>query len=166
MILARQTSYEFSIFSFVYHGLLTSGRKASRAAKKSQMLSRVIISAVTGIAAFVTLQPNAFAMSVKFSWKGYQPCSSSSPAFIVSEVPTDTVRLAFKMVDKDVPSYPHGGGIIAYTDKSEIPAGAFSYKGPCPPKGQQHFYQWTVQALDRNGKVVAATTVVENFPPH
>jgi phosphatidylethanolamine-binding protein (PEBP) family uncharacterized protein len=101
------------------------------------MLSRVLISAIIGIAAFVTLQSNAFAMSVKFSWKGYQPCSSSSPAFIVSEVPTDTVRLAFKMVDKDVPSYPHGGGIIAYTDKSEIPAGVFSYKGPCPPKGQQ-----------------------------
>ena len=100
------------------HSLPRMQQQATRAAKKGEMLSRVLISAIIGIAAFVTLQSNAFAMSVKFSWKGYQPCSSSSPAFIVSEVPTDTVRLAFKMVDKDVPSYPHGGGIIAYTDKS------------------------------------------------
>lgn len=130
------------------------------------MLSRVLISTITGIAAIGILPPDAFAMSVKFSWKGYQPCSSSSPAFIVSEVPTGTVRLAFKMVDKDVPRYPHGGGTIAYTDKSEISAGAFSYKGPCPPNGQQHIYEWTVQALDRNGKVVASTTAVDKFPPH
>jgi len=69
------------------------------------------------------------------------------------------------MVDKVVPTYPHGGGIIAYTGKSEIPAEAFSYKGPCPPKGQQHTYEWTVHALDKNGKVVASTTEVAKFPP-
>jgi phosphatidylethanolamine-binding protein (PEBP) family uncharacterized protein len=129
------------------------------------MLSRVFIFVITSIAALATLPSYAFAMSVKFSWKGYEPCNSRSPAFTVSEVPTGTVRLAFKMVDKDVPTYPHGGGIIAYTSKSEISAGAFSYKGPCPPKGQQHTYEWTVQALDKEGKVVASTTAVAKFPP-
>src|ERR1035438_10393327 len=129
------------------------------------MLSRALISSITGIAALGILSSDAFAMSVKFSWKGYQPCSSSSPAFIVSEVPTGTVQLVFKMVDKAVPTYPHGGGIIAYTGNSEIPAGAFSYKGPCPPKGQQHTYEWTVHALDKNGKVVASTTEVAKFSP-
>ena len=129
------------------------------------MPSRMFIFAVTSIATLAALPSDAFAMSVKVSWKGYEPCSTSSPAFIVSEVPTGTVRLAFKMVDKVVPTYPHGGGIIAYTGKSEIPAGAFSYKGPCPPKGQQHTYEWTVHALDKNGKVVASTTEVAKFPP-
>src|SRR6516165_10225998 len=51
-----------------------------------------------------------------------------------------------------------GGGIIAFTGNSEIPAGAFSYRGPCPPNGQQHVYEWTVQALDGNGRALASTT--------
>ena len=92
------------------------------------MLSRILICAITGVAALGILPSDAFAMSLKFSWKGYRPCSTSSPAFIVSEVPSGTIRLSFKMVDKDVPTYPHGGGLIAFTGNSEIPAGAFSYK--------------------------------------
>ena len=104
-------------------------------------------------------------MSVKFSWAGYQACSSSSPAFNVSDVPTGTARLAFKMVDQNVPSYPHGGGTVSYDGAREITAGAFSYKGPCPPSGQQHTYEWTVRALDKNGKVLGSITTTEKFPP-
>ena len=48
---------------------------------------------------------------------------------------------------------------------SKIPAGAFAYKGPCPPPGQQHIYEWTVKALDRNGKAIASATAVGKFPP-
>ena len=128
------------------------------------MLLKVLISAITDVAALGILPSDAFAMSVKFSWKGYRACSTSSPAFIASEVPSGTVRLSFRMVDKDVPTYLHGGGIIAFTGNSEIPAGAFSYKGPCPPSGQ-HNYEWTVQALDGKDKAIASTTIVEKFPP-
>jgi hypothetical protein len=70
----------------------------------------------------------AQAMSVRFSWTGYKACSSSSPAFDVSDVPSSTTHLAFKMVDKNFPSYPHGGGTVAYNGAHRIPAGAFSYK--------------------------------------
>ena len=129
------------------------------------MVLRVLISAVTGVAALGLLSSDALAMSVKFSWKGYQSCSTRSPAFIVSEVPSGAAQLVFKMVDKDVPTYPHGGGIIAFTGNSEIPAGAFSYRGPCPPNGQQHVYEWTVRAIDGKGKALASTTVAEKFPP-
>ena len=45
-----------------------------------------------------------------------------------------------------------------------IERGAFSYKGPCPPQGQ-HSYQWTVEAQDGTGKVLARATVTKNFPP-
>jgi phosphatidylethanolamine-binding protein (PEBP) family uncharacterized protein len=68
------------------------------------------------------------------------------------------------MVDTNVPSFPHGGGTIAYQGSGSIPAGSFSYKGPCPPAGQ-HTYRWTVQALDANGKVLAAAAASEKFPP-
>jgi phosphatidylethanolamine-binding protein (PEBP) family uncharacterized protein len=118
--------------------------------------------AITMLSSWISV---AAAMSVRFSWTGYAACSSRSPAFAVSEVPTGTARLAFKMIDKQVPTYPHGGGTIAYTGGSEIPAGAFSYKGPCPPSGQQHTYEWTVQALDQNGKVLASTRAEAKFPP-
>src|SRR5208283_69851 len=123
------------------------------------------IVAAAGVAAIVSCPSGAFAMSVKFSWAGYQACSSSSPAFNVSDVPTGTTRLAFKMVDQNVPSYPHGGGTVSYDGAREITAGAFSYKGPCPPSGQQHTYEWTVRALNKNGKVLGSITTTEKFPP-
>jgi phosphatidylethanolamine-binding protein (PEBP) family uncharacterized protein len=129
------------------------------------VIIKVLISAVTGVTALGILPSDALAMSVKFSWKGYQPCSTRSPAFVVSEVPSGTAQLVFKMVDKDVPTYPHGGGSITFTGNSEIHAGAFSYRGPCPPSGQQHVYEWTVQALDGKGKALASTTAAEKFPP-
>jgi phosphatidylethanolamine-binding protein (PEBP) family uncharacterized protein len=117
------------------------------------------------IAALGVLPSDAMAMSVKFSWAGYRACGTRSPAFSLSDVPAETARLAFKMVDRNVPTYPHGGGTIAYGGKDEIPVGAFSYKGPCPPSGQHHTYEWTVQALDRGGKTIGAATAAEEFPP-
>jgi hypothetical protein len=51
-----------------------------------------------------------------------------------------------------VPNYPHGGGTVAYQDGTTmIGAGAVSAQGPCPPEGEHHDYQWTVQALDGAG---------------
>jgi len=123
------------------------------------------IVAAAGVAAIVSCSSGAFAMSVKFSWAGYQACSSSSHAFNVSDVPTGTTRLAFKMVDKNVPSYRHGGGTVSYDGPREISAGAFSYKGPCPPSGQQQMHEWTVRALDKNGKLLGSAIATAIFPP-
>jgi hypothetical protein len=120
---------------------------------------------LVAMAALAAVSSHAGAMSLKFSWAGYRACSTRSPAFTVSDVPPETARLAFRMIDREVPTYPHGGGAIAYRGKDEIPAGAFSYKGPCPPSGQQHTYEWTVQALDRNGKAIGTATAAEKFPP-
>ncbi len=129
------------------------------------MRNRAVISIISVGAAVFALSSSASAMSLKFSWAGYQACSPRSPAFVIADVPTGTAKLAFKMVDKNVPTYPHGGGTVTYGGKNEIPAGAFSYKGPCPPAGQQHAYEWTVQALDQSGKVKASATASEKFPP-
>ena len=125
------------------------------------MLSKALIA----IAVLGALATDAAAMSLKFSWAGYRACSARSPAFSLSDVPAETVRLAFKMMDRDVPSYPHGGGTVAYRGQGEIPSGAFSYMGPCPPSGQQHTYEWAVQALDRDGKAIGSATAAEQFPP-
>ena len=58
------------------------------------------IAAVVGISVIGYFPCGALATSVKFSWAGYQACSSRSPAFVVFDVPTATTRLAFKMIDK------------------------------------------------------------------
>ena len=44
-----------------------------------------------------------------------------------------------------------------------IGAGAVSAQGPCPPEGEHHDYQWTVQALDGAGKVLALAIAVRKF---
>ncbi len=119
----------------------------------------IIIIAVTSAPTLV------HAMSLKFSWAGYRACASTSPGFEVADVPARTAQLRFRMVDQNVPSYPHGGGTVAYSGTNQIAAGAFSFTGPCPPSGEQHNYQWTVQALDSSGKVQGSAQAAAKFPP-
>jgi hypothetical protein len=49
-----------------------------REGRESKVTLRVLISAITGVAALGILPSDALAMSVKFSWKGYQACSTRS----------------------------------------------------------------------------------------
>jgi len=105
-------------------------QRATANLRESKMLSRVLISAIVSAVALGILLSDAVVMSAKFSWKGYRACSTKSPAFSVSAVPSGTVQLMFKMVDKDVPTYPHGGGLVMFTFNSEIPAGAFKRSVP------------------------------------
>jgi phosphatidylethanolamine-binding protein (PEBP) family uncharacterized protein len=111
----------------------------------------------------------ASAFSVKAEWGPGSGCSSVAPAFSFSKVPAGTAKLAFKMVDLNLPSYPHGGGEVAFSGKmsfrqGEAFGGAFSsYRGPCPPPTETHRYQWTVQALDSGGKILGTTQIVLPF---
>jgi hypothetical protein len=108
---------------------------------------------------------SVWAMSLSFSWSDYQACSSASPAFTIFGAPSGTTKLAFRMVDKNVPSFKHGGGTIVYDGSHKISAGAFEYIGPCPPDGEHHRYEWTVQALDEAGNILATATATRAFPP-
>ncbi len=103
-------------------------------------------------------------LQVDFTWAGTEACSTKPPAFTVNGAPEGTAQLRFKMKDLDFPSYNHGGGTVTYSSP-EVPAGAFNYKGPCPPSSTTHRYQWTIQAVDANGQVVAEGTVTKSFPP-
>jgi hypothetical protein len=107
----------------------------------------------------------AIAMSLSFSWSGVARCPSNPPVFALSDVPPGTSRLAFNMIDLNLPSYPHGGDTIPYQGGSQIAAGSFSYKGPCPPEHQRHNYRWTVKALDAGGKTLATASAASSFPP-
>ncbi len=106
----------------------------------------------------------AQAMSGAFSWHGIAPCVHVSPPFVLKDVPAKTTRLRFIMLDKDAPHFHHGGSTIIYAGP-QIPEGAISYIGPCPPAGQKHHYVWTIEALDSTGHVLAKTRAAGDFPP-
>ena len=105
------------------------------------------------------------AFSIDFSWEGTAACfDPQSPPFTLRGVPAATKRLRFAMKDLDAPSFPHGGGTVAFTGQAQVSRGAFAYNGPCPPSGQ-HTYQWTVEAQDGTGRTLATATIEKKFPP-
>lgn len=105
----------------------------------------------------------ADAMGLSFSWGPTKKCfDSKSPPMSVSSVPAGTAKIRFKMVDLDAPGYSHGGGTVVYSGNGSLPYGAFKYTGPCPPS--PHTYQFTAEALDGKGKVLAKATARKKFP--
>jgi phosphatidylethanolamine-binding protein (PEBP) family uncharacterized protein len=106
----------------------------------------------------------AQAFSARFSWAGIAACQAVSPAFDLSGVPAGTKKLRFTMTDLNVPSFHHGGATIAYRG-GQVRKGAIHYTGPCPPGGEHHRYQWTIEALDAAGKAMATTKTTQTFPP-
>ena len=127
---------------------------------KSVVAASAVLSAVACNA--VHAQSSVFA--VNFTWDGTAQCfDPKSPPFSLSGVPSGTKVLRFVMKDLDAPNYPHGGGAVPYTGRNQIPRGAFTYRGPCPPRGQ-HRYQWTVEAQDGAGHVLARAAVMREFP--
>lgn len=119
------------------------------------------IAAVLAMVLFSGVQ--AFAMDAHFEWGPTEDCfDPNSPPFEISGIPQGTASLSFRMVDLQVPDYPHGGGSVAYAGTGSIPYGAFKYKGPCPPS--PHTYEFTVKALDASGKVLATAKARKRFP--
>lgn len=89
---------------------------------------------------------------IEFTWDpNMERCfSKESPEIKLFNVPEGTTQLRVKMVDRDAPNYPHGGGRIDYNGESSIPPGVLNkWKGPCPPAGT-HTYEFIVDA--RAGK--------------
>jgi phosphatidylethanolamine-binding protein (PEBP) family uncharacterized protein len=131
-------------------------------------MKKISISASVFSAA-ILVSGAAQAFSVKAEWGSGSGCSSVSPAFTMSRVPHGTTKLSFKMVDLNLPSFPHGGGETAFSGKTTFGQGeAFggmfsSYRGPCPPPTATHRYEWTVQALDAGGKVLGTAKTVIPF---
>ncbi|MGB0682144.1 MAG: hypothetical protein ACPGOV_05530 [Magnetovibrionaceae bacterium] len=109
---------------------------------------------------------NLASLGVSFEWQATDRCSTSSPAFSITGIPEGTASLQFKMTDLDVPTYNHGGGKVVYSGSGSIPAGSFSYKGPCPPGGQ-HNYQFDVKALNAAGDTILGKgSATRAFPPN
>ena len=133
--------------------------------KKTQL---AIVAAMGISLAFVATAP-AQAFSLSFSWGNIKECTTGRPGtvpnpnFKLSGVPDGTARIRFKMVDRNVPSYNHGGGTVNYSGGNTIAPGAFRYKSPCPPSGS-HTYEWTATALDSRGKRLGVAKASKRYP--
>jgi len=147
--------------------LYRSYRESAQLIKGKSIMRKFVFATVLILANGIATA-NASSLTVSFKWgktpacSGGQPGIVNSPAFKVGHVPKGTKSLRFRMTDLDAPSYPHGGGTVAYHGKSRVSAGAFRYTGPCPPF--PHTYNWSVEALSAKGKTLARGNVRRGFP--
>ncbi|HSO20761.1 MAG TPA: hypothetical protein VLT88_14960 [Desulfosarcina sp.] len=132
-----------------------------------QMLVLMVMSAFLLVAgcASAPVGPDAVELGVDFEWQTSDRCSSRSPEIRVTNIPPATQTLKIRLKDRDVPTWNHGGGSVAYKGSGVIPAGALKngYNGPCPPRGT-HRYEFTVQALDAAGTIVGSGKRMRPFP--
>lgn len=131
---------------------------------------RITLSTIAISTALVFSAPMASAFEIGFDWKGLKLCNNgnpnrvANPRFTLKDVPAGTKYIRFKLVDRDVRSYNHGGGVVAYNGQSAIAPGAFKYKSPCPPNGR-HTYEWTATAQSsRNGGKIATAKAARKYP--
>ena len=108
--------------------------------------------------------------SFTFEWGDIKKCTSGkpnrveNPIFNLVNVPEGTKELRFRMKDKDVPGFNHGGGKIKnYGGENVIQPGAFKYKSPCPPKGS-HTYEWTITAIGDKKKKLGKAKATREYP--
>lgn len=104
-------------------------------------------------------------LQVSFKFDASSKCSRVSPEIKVGNIPNGTVALKVRLKDRNVPTWNHGGGMIAHDGSGIIPKGALKdgYNGPCPPSGS-HTYVFTVKAVDANDAVLAEGEKSQRFP--
>ena len=138
-------------------------------------LSISIIAASVGIL-FSSVQSSASEFS--FEWGDIPRCTTGNPnvvgnpIFTFSEVPEGASWVYFKLKDRNVPGYNHGGGWAELNGKTTVEFGVFKYKSPCPPGGK-HNYKWTAYftsektKLSFSGKpkgVISKVTASKKYP--
>ena len=99
---------------------------------------------------------SASGFKISFDWSGLKRCTSgspntvSNPQFIIKGLPSGTEYVRFKLRDRNVPGYNHGGGTVKVNSNGKVAKNSFKYKSPCPPSGS-HTYEWTATATDKKG---------------
>lgn len=132
-------------------------------------MKRVAALAVLGMTWACVTPAAAADFGLAFEWGNLKKCTSGSPnsvpnpKFTLKNVPKGTASIQFRMVDRNVPSYPHGGGTVKYAGGSSIAPGAFKYQSPCPPDGR-HTYEWTATAKDAGGKTLDQAKARKAYP--
>ncbi len=130
------------------------------------MMTAVLFSFIWANTAFA----ESNSLDVEFTWDGIRRCTGISPEIRVANIPEGTVAFQVKLKDHDSPDYNHGGGTVPNDGSGIIAKKALKpdfglknrYRGPCPPMGS-HTYEFTVKAVDADGKVLAEGHAVQPF---
>jgi len=132
---------------------------------KKRGLEVVAVLFLVFLCAGLKASASAVYLELNFKLEAKHQCSQLSPKIIVSNIPVGTKELQVELVDKDVPTWNHGGGTVAYKGSGVIPEGALKsgYNGPCPPSGS-HTYEFRVKAIDANGAVIGKGSKTQKFP--
>ncbi len=99
----------------------------------------------------LAVSANAGEFTIDFTWEGLKLCTSGypnvvdNPKFVIKGLPKGTTKVSFRLKDKNVSSYNHGGGTVNMSNDGIVPRGLFRYQSPCPPGGK-HKYEWTATA--------------------
>ena len=92
---------------------------------------------------------NAEEIKLSFDWGNIPICTSgnpntvTNPTFTLSAIPKGAKWAYFKIKDRNVPNFNHGGGWVELKGSKTINPGKFTYQSPCPPTAGGHTYRWT-----------------------
>lgn len=102
--------------------------------------------------------------SISYFWRRDNMCRHGiSPNIKLYNVPDGTIVFTIKVIDLDMRSSDHGGGIVKYKGKNYIRSGALrNYRGPCPPAGVTHEYSIVVYAINANNKLVGKAEYIQS----
>ena len=103
--------------------------------------------------------PDAVNLQLDFSWGRHPGENRQNPEIRVTGIPDGTRSLEVQLNDLDVPFPGHGDAeIVPYEGTGVVARGCLKqYLGPSPPRREGHAgnrYEFTVRALDENGRVL------------
>ncbi len=108
--------------------------------------------------------PDAVALTVEFTWDGYEHCGMGLPRMHIKAVPENTEFLEVSMYDHEH-GFDHGKVKIAYAGSGTITKGSHTeITGPCPPPNNPGRYKITVIALDASDAVIGIGSQERSFP--
>lgn len=134
-------------------------------------MKRILLLIAIGVSAlsFACRQDASKALlQLDFEWSKPNECSETSPEIRIGGIPETAASLRVRLIDLYQPGADHGGWEpLPVSAAGVIPAGGLhQYRGLCPPKYYaQNNYEFTVEALDRNGIVVAEGELAKKCCP-
>ena len=118
-------------------------------------------------------------ITLSFDWGNIPRCTNgnpntvSNPIFKISSIPEKAKWAKFRLIDRNVPGYNHGGGWVKLEGNTSIDKdgntiidrGKFMYKSPCPPNGA-HTYSWEMYftEVDYSNDIIAAAKAQKRYP--
>ena len=134
--------------------------------KKALIIVVVIMLSIFNFCSCTDKHKDAIVMGVDFEWQPIDNGSRDNPKILLTNVPEGTKRFFVSLIDLNIKTYDHGGGYVDNDGSGTIQRGAIegNYYGPAPWLPDMiHDYEITVEAYDKNDKVIGIGKKVRKF---